>query len=132
MHKISFHRGWFAAFISLFLIETGIAIYVHDSLIRPFFGDVLVIWLMYAFIKSFMVSRKMDIYLAAGIFLFACLIEIGQYFGLAALLHLRPASVLGIIIGATFDWMDMLAYGAATLLLMVLIFFQRHPTPENK
>jgi|WetSurMetagenome_2_1015567.scaffolds.fasta_scaffold256881_1 hypothetical protein len=121
MMKFTFQKQWFLAFLCLVLLETGIALFVHDRFIRPFAGDALVIWLMFAFIKSFLDFKKMDIYLAAGVFLFACLIELGQYFGLVSLLQLPGNHFAALMIGQTFDFMDLLAYTVGMALLSMLI-----------
>ena len=40
--------------VFIFVIEVLIALYVHDNFIRPYVGDVLVVILMYCFVKSFL------------------------------------------------------------------------------
>lgn len=40
--------------IFLFVIEVLIALFVHDNFIRPYVGDVLVVILIYCFVKSFL------------------------------------------------------------------------------
>ena len=40
--------------VFIFCIEVLIAKYMHDQVIRPFGGDVLVVVLIYAFIRSFL------------------------------------------------------------------------------
>ena len=42
-----------AAFAVLFLIEGAIAIWVHDRFVRPYMGDVLVVVLVYCFVRIF-------------------------------------------------------------------------------
>ena len=39
------------SFIIVFIIEAIIAVFIHDNFIRPYFGDVLVVVLIYCFIK---------------------------------------------------------------------------------
>ncbi|MBI9049120.1 MAG: DUF2809 domain-containing protein [Anaerolineaceae bacterium] len=106
------------AFLFLLLLEIGIAIFVHDQVIRPFIGDMLVIWLLVFFLCSFFYFDKLKL-LFAGVFIFACLIEIGQYFDLLFLLNLQNNALARIIIGVTFDWLDLLAYAIGAGLLMV-------------
>jgi hypothetical protein len=36
----------------LFLIEVGIAVFIQDRIIRPYIGDLLVVILIYCFIRS--------------------------------------------------------------------------------
>ena len=46
---------WFYAicFIGLFIVETLIALFVRDAFIRPYMGDVLVVILIYCFVRIF-------------------------------------------------------------------------------
>ncbi|MGE3724583.1 MAG: DUF2809 domain-containing protein [Candidatus Sericytochromatia bacterium] len=92
----------------VFAIEIIIARYFHDPLIRFFLGDVLVMLLMYSFLRIFL--QGSDRWLILGLLVFACLVETGQYFHLATILGLAPNSLGEIILGATFDWKDLLAY----------------------
>ena len=48
--------GYLAAFVILFLIEAAIALWVHDRFIRPYIGDVLVVVLVYVFVRIFFPS----------------------------------------------------------------------------
>ena len=57
--KISKNRqriGYLTAFIILFLIEAAIALWVHDRFVRPYIGDVLVVVLVYVFVRIFFPS----------------------------------------------------------------------------
>ena len=40
------------AALLLFLIELFIALFVHDTFVRPYFGDVLVVILLWCIIKT--------------------------------------------------------------------------------
>ena len=40
-------------FLILLMIEVVIAIYVHDDFIRPYIGDVLVVAVVYCFVRIF-------------------------------------------------------------------------------
>lgn len=50
---LHFNKTYFAFTVLLFLTETLIALFLHDQLIRPYFGGVLVVILIYCFFKSF-------------------------------------------------------------------------------
>lgn len=97
-------------FTSLLLLGvlTFIAIFINDTFIRPFLGDVLVVIWLYYFMSSIVnISPKRLTFMVVS---FAFLIEISQYFEVLTLLGLNSYTVLRIVLGATFDWMDLLAY----------------------
>lgn len=104
-------------FIILLIVEICIALFVHDNIIRPFVGDALVVVLIYFFIRSF-ISKHIR-FLAVYVFLFACLIEVGQYFNLVSLLHMENIKAVKIIIGSTFDLNDIFCYFLGTMLIFV-------------
>lgn len=101
-------------FIALFLIEVYIGVFIHDNIIRPFIGDVLVVCLIYFFIGVF--TRKV---LPIYVFIFACLIEIGQYFNLVYLLHMEDFKIAKIVLGSTFDFCDIISYLIGTILIFI-------------
>jgi hypothetical protein len=115
--KLAFHKSYFIILVSLFLLEFCIAVFVRDQFVRPFVGDVLVIWLVYAFVRTF--YKGPPTLIAWAVFVFACLVELGQYFELASILHLQDSKIARIIIGSTFDWRDLLAYFIGTITLIV-------------
>ena len=102
-------------FIILLIVEIYIGLFVHDNIIRPFVGDALVVVLIYFFIRSF-ISKHIR-FLPVYIFLFACLIEVGQYFNLVSLLHMESLKGAKIIIGSTFDLNDIFCYFIGTILI---------------
>lgn len=106
--KIGLNVKFLIVFIIVFITEAVIAVYVHDNIIRPYIGDVLVVVLIYCFIKVF-IQNKTKL-LPLYIFIFAVLVEIGQYFNLAGLLGLRDNRIAKIIIGSTFDIKDIICY----------------------
>ena len=101
-------------FTMLLMVEIYIGLFVHDNIIRPFVGDALVVGVIYFFLRSFMNKRK---FLFIYVFLFACFIEIGQYFNLVSLLHLENYKVARIIIGSTFDFKDIFSYFIGTIFI---------------
>ena len=111
------HKSW-GIFLVLLTIETAIAFFVKDQFVRPFIGDLLVIWLMVYFFRSFLFIENQT-GLIAGVFLFACLIEMAQYFQLLDLLNIQGNRLLMIVLGATFDWLDIAAYGLGAGLLLL-------------
>lgn len=109
-------RILYAVLTLLFLIvEIIIALYVHDDFIRPYVGDGLVVIVIYFFIRSWMPERIR--LLPLYVFLFAALVEVMQYFRLLELLELENNRFLRILLGATFDFKDIICYGAGCLIL---------------
>jgi Protein of unknown function (DUF2809) len=105
---VRFNLKYFCLTILIFLIEVLIAVFFNDQFIRPFIGDVLVVILIYCFVRAFW---KVRVNVAiASIFIFSCTVEILQYFNLVDRLGLRSNKLLSIILGTTFDWKDLLAY----------------------
>lgn len=111
-------RNYLVAFVCLFLIETVIALWVHDRFIRPYIGDVLVVVLVYVFVRIFIPSGLR--YLPLYVFLFAACVEALQYFRLVELLGLQGCRAARIILGSVFDWMDIACYGVGCLGLALL------------
>ena len=105
------------AFALLLLIEVIIALYVHDSFIRPYVGDMLVVILVYSFTRIFIPekSRLLPLY----VFLFAAGVEVLQYFKLVYVLGLEDNRFLRIVLGSVFDLKDIACYGAGCILLEV-------------
>jgi len=101
------------AFILLFLFltltEVFIALFVRDSFIRPYFSDVLVVIVIYAFIRIFLPIRPLPL-LPVAVFLFSVLVEIGQYIGIVDILGLGHISFFRILIGTSFSWIDIICY----------------------
>ena len=109
----------------LFLVEVFIALFVHDNFIRPFFGDVLVVILIYCFIKSFINSPV--VVTAVAVLLFAYAIEVLQYFNIIKVLGLQNSAIARILIGTSFEWTDLLAY-ALGIGLVILFSFHKSLT----
>jgi Protein of unknown function (DUF2809) len=113
---ITFNAKYFYATIILLLVEIFIGVFVKDAFIRPFGGDVLVVILIYCFIKSFW--NVPAVKTALAIFGFACLVEGLQYFQIVDRLGLRKYPLLAIIIGTSFAWEDIVAYGAGIAMVI--------------
>jgi hypothetical protein len=111
----------------IFVTEVGIALFVTDTLVRPFVGDVLVVVLIYCALRIFLnVNYRLA---ALGVLIFACAIEILQYFDYVKLLGLEQNRVLSVALGRTFEWLDFAAYFAGFLLIVLgEKFYERHQT----
>jgi hypothetical protein len=110
---IRFNQKYFAFAILLFLIEIVIALFVHDKFVRPYFGDFLVVILIYCFLKSFL---NLSVWVVAlMVLLFSFSIEITQYFSMIEELGLQHSEIAKAILGNSFAWIDLLAYGIGIL-----------------
>lgn len=116
-----FNLKYFLIFLTIFCIEVLIALFIKDNFIRPYFGDYLVIFLVYYFIMSFLVANKNKI--AFGVLVFAFLIEIIQYFQILSYFHLEKNKILRIVAGTTFSFEDLIFY---TLAFLTIIFFNNY------
>jgi hypothetical protein len=99
-----------AAAAALFALETAIALFVDDRVVRPFVGDSLAVILVYCALRAVMpLGRGMALALALAT---AFAVEFGQLFGVLDLLGLRGNPVARVVLGTGFDPMDFIAYAA--------------------
>jgi len=79
-----------------------------------------VVILLYCFLRSF---AKLSIWQTAiGVLMLAYIIETLQFFNIIGLLHLEGSTIANVILGNTFEWIDMLAY---TLGIIVVIAVEK-------
>ena len=109
-----FDSRYFSASLLLLLVLIAIAIWVNDQFVRPFLGDVLVVIWLYLLLRSLLTWPRRHI--ALFVLLFAYTVEVLQYFQLVVLLGWQDIRLARIIIGATFDYWDLLAYTLGVLL----------------
>lgn len=120
-----FNKKYFIITFILFFTEVVIATVLrHIFFIRAFVGDILVVMLIYTFILSFF-NIKNKKWLIIGIFLFATLVEILQYFKIADRMGLSPNSILHIIIGNTFSREDIICYAIGCFVPLILLLFNQ-------
>ncbi len=104
-----------AVCILLIILEVLIALYVHDNFVRPYLGDVLVVIVLYTAVRI-VITNKCAL-LPLYLFIFAAGVEFLQYFKLVQVLELQNNTFFRIILGSTFDWKDIVCYGAGGLIL---------------
>ncbi|MDD9195733.1 DUF2809 domain-containing protein [Aliivibrio sp. S3MY1] len=115
-HRIHFR---FSAYqlgkcIVMFAVLVFIALFVKDQFVRPIGGDVLVvIWLYYLLSSVIDMPSKQLTFTVLGI---AYLVELGQFLNVNAFLGIEPSSSLHLILGATFDWIDLVAYTVGAII----------------
>lgn len=100
--------------ILLLVIEILIARFAHDQIVRPYVGDLLVVVLVYCFIKSFLTITVWKAALAALLFSYA--VECLQYLQVVRWLGLEQSALARTVIGTHFEWIDILAYTLGILL----------------
>jgi hypothetical protein len=112
--------------VILFVVEVLIALFVHDHFIRPYLGDVLVVILIYCFVKSFLNTPVLPT--ALSVLIFSFLIEGLQFVNIVERLGLRDSVILSTVIGTSFAWIDVIAYiaGIATVLFIEKIILNRN------
>lgn len=103
-----------AIFLLLLISEILIALFANDKVIRPYMGDVLIIVLICAFIRIFIPEKVILLPIFAAFF--GAAVEFLQYFDFAALLGAENSRFLSILLGRTFDSMDIICYAAGGIL----------------
>ncbi len=106
------------AFMLLVGIEVLIALFVRDRFIRPYGGDIIVIGVLYCFVRILFPKkpRLLPLYL----FAFAVLVEIGQAIDYVSLLGLSDSRFFRILMGSSFSWIDILCYLAGAAICFAL------------
>ncbi|MCM1468815.1 MAG: DUF2809 domain-containing protein [Alistipes sp.] len=102
-------------FLILLAAEVFIALFVHDNFVRPYIGDVLVVIVVYYFVRIVIPEGRR--WLPAAVFVFAACVEGLQYFHLVERLGLSENVFLRVLIGSVFDVKDIACYGAGCLIL---------------
>jgi len=118
INMLRFNRWYFVLMLLLFAIEFIIGADFHDTIIRPYGGDFLVVILIYCFVKSFITTPVVST--ALGVLLFSYLVEISQYFHLVSLLGMQHSKLAKIMLGTSFSFTDLLAYTLGIGLVIVI------------
>ena len=115
--KISWNKrmAYLLATVFIFLLELFIALFVRDNFIRPYVGDMLVVVLVYTFLRIIFPERPR--LLPLYVFLFAAGVEALQGIRIVELLGLQNNRFFSVLIGTTFDWKDIVCYGVGCVML---------------
>ena len=116
------------ATLFLLLIEVIIALYVHDDFIRPYVGDVLVVIVIYTFIRI-IVPEKCKL-IPLFLFVFAAGVELLQLANIVEILGVADNKFLKILIGSVFDIKDIACYAVGCVILCMYewVRVRRHDT----
>ena len=111
MCKKSRRFVYWTSFLAILVAEVCIALFVHDDFIRPYVGDALVTVLLCCLSRAVLPK----LHPALPVFGVSLAAELWQWLGLTKKLGL-DGTVLGVILGATADWKDIVCYGMGCLL----------------
>lgn len=108
---------YLAGFILGLVTEVLIALFVHDNFVRPYIGDVLVVIVLYAFLRIFIPEKGK--LLPLWICIFAVCVELAQAAHIVELLGLGDVPFFRVLIGSVFDIKDIICYVIGCALLGV-------------
>ena len=114
---LTFKPKYLLLTIGLFAVEVLIALY-GSGWIRSHLGDVLVVILVYAGIRTMLNIRVLPTVL--GTVLFAFLVELSQYFHLVELLGWQDYRWVVVVMGNTFQWLDLVSYALGGVLVLLV------------
>jgi hypothetical protein len=115
--KFIFNKFYFICTLLLLATEILIALYTTNW-IRAYFGDFLVVILLYSFIMSFVSTNKNIVLI--GVLLFSYLVEILQYYQFVEVIGWQNYSIANTLIGTSFSWIDMLMYTLGVLFVAII------------
>ncbi len=114
--KLTFNSKFLFIFLVIFVIEVLIGKYLHDAFIRPFGGDVLVVVLIYAFLRAFLKNNNKK--LALGVLIFSFVIEFLQSVHYVTWFGWENNKLMSTLLGTSFSVYDLLAYFVGYLICL--------------
>ena len=91
---------------------------MKDDFVRPYLVDVLVVILIYCFIKSFF---KLPVFaLAVFVLIFSFTVEFLQFLNIVDKLHLEKSKIARTVIGTSFSWIDLLTYIVGIAIVIII------------
>ena len=115
---LRFQWKYFLLASALLLLEIGIALFMHDRIIRPYGGDFLATIFLYCLARSFVVAPTRRV--VAAVLLFSYAVEGLQYINALGYLGWQHIRVARIVFGSHFEWSDLLAYTLGALAVVGL------------
>jgi hypothetical protein len=112
------HKKYLYTSISIFITEVLIAIFVNDKIIRPFFGDYLAVIFLFYLFATFFKNAKLKI--AFFVLFFSFILEGLQYIQFLNMIDCENVTLLCIILGNTFEWLDLLVYTLGFLTIILI------------
>ncbi|MEO6285752.1 MAG: DUF2809 domain-containing protein [Dyadobacter sp.] len=115
---LRFNKRYLILALVLFFTEVMIALFVHDSFIRPWGGDFLVVILLYCLLRG---TSCTSVQVAAVVvLLFSYLIETLQFFQIVKMLGLETNVAASIVLGTRFSWSDIIAYTLGIVFILLI------------
>lgn len=102
-------------FFLLLVVEILIALFVHDRFVRPYVGDMIVVVVVYCFVRIAIPERFR--FMPLWVFLFAVCVEVLQYLRIVEVLGVESNAFLRTLIGTSFSWEDILCYAVGCAVL---------------
>ncbi len=127
---LTFNKKYFILTVLLFIVEVLIALFVRDRFVRPYVGDVLVVMLIYCFLKSFF--RIGIVSAAVIVLLFAFSVEAMQYFRFIELIGWEHNRIARTVLGTHFTWNDIVAYVVGIGIVLVVEYFWKSQNLGDK
>lgn len=107
-----------AVALALLAIEILIAAFAHDRFVRPYLGDVLAVMLVHFALRA--MTRWSAMGCAVSALTLGVAIESAQGLQMLDRLGLAHVALLRIVLGSSFEWLDLLAYAAGAVLALIL------------
>lgn len=114
----TFNKYYSGIAILVFMTEVMIALFVKDTFVRPYLGDVLAVILIYCVVKSFLKWSVLSV--AIVVLLFAFTIEFLQLIRIVDILGLDTSPIARTVIGTSFSWGDLIAYVAGIGIVLLV------------
>ncbi|MCR2032981.1 ribosomal maturation YjgA family protein [Anaerofustis stercorihominis] len=115
MNKTSDRIKYLISAIIIISAEVFIAVFVNDDFIRPYVGDMLVVFVLYFLYKTLFPKKNKN--LPFYIFILSVIIEILQGINIVDILGLGDIKFFRILIGTNFDIKDILCYLIGCMIL---------------
>lgn len=112
------NKTYLALTLAFLTIEILIVVYLKTGFIRHTFGDYLCVILLYCFIKSFISGRHFKI--AVIVLAIAFTVEFLQLTSYLQLFNLHNNSLAKLILGSTFQFLDLAAYTLGIITIIIL------------
>ena len=115
---------YIAGFLLLLGVEVCIGVFRFNHFIRSYIGDVIVVWVIYCLLRSFVPKRFNSYAVALGILVFSFAVEFLQKAHIADILGVENP-FLRTLIGTSYAVEDLWSYAVGTLITIAEIFFFR-------